>query len=210
MDARATARAAVAMLATAALLVVLVWVDPVRPENLTPLDTWWHDLAAPSGTITRRIALVLDDVGAGRWAFAIRVAIAVWLAVRRRWMDLAAWVAAWALTTLVVEALKVQTGRMRPNGLDLRSFPSGHAANAAQIAVGLVLFARPGRRSRWAWGAAIAWIVVMAWSRTALDLHHLSDVVAGALLGGGLMCAAFALTHRGADQEPAPPALASS
>ena len=64
------------------------------------------------------------------------------------------------------------------------SFPSGHAAYAGATAVALVLlFTAPGpRRALW-WLLAALGIVGMAWSRTYLQVHWLSDVVAGALLG---------------------------
>jgi membrane-associated phospholipid phosphatase len=54
------------------------------------------------------------------------------------------------------------------------------------VAIGLVLVATSPWRSRaWAWALASAWIVAMGFSRTVLDQHWTSDVVAGALLGAG-------------------------
>ena len=47
-----------------------------------------------------------------------------------------------------------------------------------------------------AWALALAWIVAMAVSRTVLDEHWLSDVVAGSLLGAA--CAVGALGAVGA------------
>ena len=94
--------------------------------------------------------------------------------------------------------IKTQTGRMRPDGSDLRSFPSGHAKAAAQIAVGLALLVAPARGTARRCGcAAAAWIVVMSWSRTALDAHFLSDVVAGAAIGGGVALCAWGVAHGG-------------
>lgn len=56
------------------------------------------------------------------------------------------------------------------------SFPSGHAAVAAGLAAAAWLVHR-------GWGAA-AWLYALAvmWSRLALQWHHLSDVVASAVL----------------------------
>jgi membrane-associated phospholipid phosphatase len=44
---------------------------------------------------------------------------------------------------------------------------------------------------RFAWGAALAATAGMAWSRTYLRMHWLSDVTAGALLGAGVSLWAF-------------------
>ena len=94
---------------------------------------------------------------------------------------------------------------MRPDGSDLRSFPSGHAKYAGQLAVGLaLLMARLTRRRRTVWLAAVAWIVAVAWSRTALDVHFLSDVIAGATIGAGLAAGAWALVHGGLARRTAP------
>ena len=56
------------------------------------------------------------------------------------------------------------------------AFPSGHAAVAAGLAVAACLVHR-------GWGA-VAWIYALAvmWSRVALQWHHLSDVLASAML----------------------------
>jgi undecaprenyl-diphosphatase len=58
------------------------------------------------------------------------------------------------------------------------SMPSGHTANAVAIAVAIgALMPR-----LWPWLAAFA--VTIAASRLAIGVHHATDVLAGALLGG--------------------------
>ena len=68
------------------------------------------------------------------------------------------------------------------------SFPSGHSATAAAFYAGAaLLLARrrsPDRRSLLA-GAAVALAVAVAASRVLLDVHWLSDVIAGVMLGWG-------------------------
>jgi len=206
MDGQRAARLSVAMLAIAISLIALVWADPLQPQNLYPIDTWWHDLALTPGGIVRSFARGMETAGGGWAAFAVRVAVGSWLAVRRRWADLAAWLLAWGLTELVVNGLKANVGRLRPDGTDALSFPSGHAATAGQIAVGLALLTERLGHPRLRWTAAVAWVAVMAWSRTALDVHYLSDVLAGALLGAAEMFGAWSLTRRWAVE---PPSLAS-
>lgn len=70
------------------------------------------------------------------------------------------------------------------------SFPSAHAANTAAFAVGLSRAFPALTRPSFAFAAAIAY------SRVYVGVHHVSDVLAGALLGGvlaaGLWCLAGA------------------
>lgn len=97
------------------------------------------------------------------------------------------------LTGAVTYGLKAVTGRARPDaGLgprhfapfgDGRSFPSGHAAYASSLAG--VLGAHP-ELPRWVRRTGQGYAVLMALSRVQLDRHHLSDAVAGYLLGGAL------------------------
>ena len=54
------------------------------------------------------------------------------------------------------------------------------------MAFGLVLVCRSPWRHRVVWWLiASAWVLAIAVSRTVLDEHWLSDVVAGSLLGAG-------------------------
>jgi undecaprenyl-diphosphatase len=74
--------------------------------------------------------------------------------------------------------------------------------------VGLVLVVTDPRRSRGAaYAAAVIWIALMALSRTVVDDHWLSDVVAGGLLGaaaavGAAACAQLARNRRAGLSEP--------
>ena len=75
-------------------------------------------------------------------------------------------------------------------------FPSGHAATAFAVAVGLLEWAPPRRRG-WILAAASG----VAISRVVLNAHFLSDVLGGALFGwwageAGLVLAARYLTPR--------------
>ncbi len=92
---------------------------------------------------------------------------------------------------VVVLGIKFVVRRRRPDGdwgaiyraTDPHSFPSGHAARAALLAV-------------LAWGLGPVWLAVVltvwaplvALARVAMGVHYLSDVLAGGFLGvlGGL------------------------
>jgi undecaprenyl-diphosphatase len=68
------------------------------------------------------------------------------------------------------------------------SFPSGHSATAAAFYAGAALLLARRRPRRWRTslaGAAVAIAVGVAASRVLLDVHWVSDVVAGLLLGWG-------------------------
>ena len=105
-----------------------------------------------------------------------------------------------------VQVLKAIFGRARPEEMlvisDHGSDPSGHVANAATIAViALVLFPRV-----WVAVVGAVWVFVMAFSRTQVHAHWLSDTVGGAMVGAGFaLLVAAALTAR-LTRESDPPA----
>lgn len=151
------------------------------------VDVWWNDLfaAAPS-TPLLVFALTMNQIG-GYWAAILLVplggALALFVA-GRRWSAVY-FLAASAASALFVQVLKHTFGRARPADIlvlsDYGSFPSGHTANAATVAtVAAVVFP-----FLWVRIVGGAWIVLMAFSRTYLHAHWLSDTVGGALVGIG-------------------------
>jgi undecaprenyl-diphosphatase len=103
-----------------------------------------------------------------------------------------------ALSHVVVQVLKRKIARPRPcdaSGRPLAlvdlpdpfSFPSGHAAATTAI-VGTVAYAHP-----WAGLVLLPLAGLVAYSRVALRVHHVSDVVAGVALGLAGAAAAAAL-----------------
>jgi membrane-associated phospholipid phosphatase len=190
------------------ILTALVAVDPGHPPILDGIDRSWRDIALRVPDWMHDVSEVLHTVGAGIVMVPLRIAVAIWLLVRRRRIDAAAWLLAWAVADAVAIVLKPAIGRVRPDGSEATSFPSAHAKTAAQVAIGLVLVASPLRRRAIWWILAFAWIVAMALSRTVLDEHWLSDVVAGSLLGAASAFGSVWLVERFRDRErrPARPA----
>lgn len=132
-------------------------------------------------------SLVMNFLGGG-W-FAIFVvplggALVLFL-LGRRWAA-GFFLLASALSAGLVQVLKALFGRARPEDIlvhvDPGSFPSGHVANAATVAVALALIFQ----RTWLWVAAVAWIVLMALSRTYLGAHWVSDTIGGAVLGAAV------------------------
>ncbi|MDQ2698415.1 MAG: phosphatase PAP2 family protein, partial [Actinomycetota bacterium] len=138
---------------------------------------------------------VMNWVGGG-WVgvLAVPIGAAIGLILLRRPWAAAYFLAAEAVSAAGVQVLKHAFGRVRPEDIlivsDHGSYPSGHVANAATIAAAaVVIFPR-----LWVVLVGAAWILLMAFSRTYLHAHWLSDTLGGAMLGIGaalLVAAAF-------------------
>lgn len=141
-------------------------------------------------------------IGSSRVYVPLFTALVVWLALRRV-PRLAVFVAvtmlgSWALNATV----KVLVDRARPvlpepvahaGGM---SFPSGHAQSAFVAGSVLLLVFLPvlrGRRRVVAVGAAVAWALLVGFSRVALGVHYVSDVLAGFVLGAAWVSLTTAL-----------------
>lgn len=184
-------RAVVGVVLIALACALGAWVYFRGPSPFA-VDVWWNQLfaAAPSQPVFV-FAIVMDTVGGHLTAVLIVPllgALALFLS-RRRWSAVY-FLAASVGSALLVQVVKHTFGRARPEDIlilsDYGSFPSGHTANAATIAVvAAVLFPH-----LWVRIVGVAWVVLMAFSRTYLHAHWLSDTVGGALIGAG---AAFVL-----------------
>ena len=183
------------LLGLVALVAILVPTEPLT------VDQRWSEAMQDMRTpFLTTVALVFNAVGHGLGWFLSIAAVAIALAVARRPLALVAFLAAEALTSLSSTLLKAATGRPRPpDGLVHpigSSFPSGHTAFAGATCVALVLlFTRPGPTRRWWWPVAALGIAGMAWSRTYLQVHWLSDVIGGAALGVGVSVVVLAATQ---------------
>jgi undecaprenyl-diphosphatase len=181
----------VALLAFVAVAAVLVPAGPLS------IDSSWsevmHDIASPA---LKQLALLFNWLGRGIGRAVSIAAVGIVLLIARRWLALAAFVLVESVTPLLSSLLKALVDRPRPPGALIHpsgsSFPSGHAAYAGAMCVALVvLFTSPGpRRVLW-WSLAALGVGLMAWSRTYLQVHWLSDVVAGSLLGVGVALVVF-------------------
>ena len=177
-------RATVGVVLIALACALGAWVFFRGPSPFA-IDVWWNQLfaSAPSQPLLV-FAIAMDTVGGHLTAVLIVPvlgALVLYLS-RRRWSALY-FLTASVGSALLVQVIKHTFGRARPEDIlivsDYGSFPSGHTANAATIAVvAAVLFPH-----LWVQIVGVAWVVLMAFSRTYLHAHWLSDVVAGALEG---------------------------
>jgi undecaprenyl-diphosphatase len=185
------------MVIAVALLAVVIVMAVALPSGPLRIDTAWSEaMMDMQGAVPGRLAHWFDRLGSG-WLRGLTIAaICVILLVARRLAAFAAYGAVQALTPLAVNILKAIVDRPRPPAATITaaatSFPSGHAAYGAATAVTLVvLFVPVGRRLAWSIVAA-AFAAGMAWSRTYLQVHWLSDVTGGAMLGVGVALAVLA------------------
>lgn len=179
----------VAVLAALTVVVfVLVGTDPnrgfVQDVDDGFLDAMVEVRFAPLVWLAKALAFA----GSVWINWPIRVVVMVLLAVKRRWLQLGAFVLAVVTSEACIGTMKALYERPRPLGGLLPthsfSFPSGHAIAGAVTAVGIVIVLLPPGPRRWRWEVQAALFAgLMALSRTYLGVHWLSDVVGGTLLG---------------------------
>jgi undecaprenyl-diphosphatase len=157
--------------------------------HIQHLDNAWLRLMVSNRSAPVTVfAKFLNLLGLVYVTLPVRIAIAGYLALRRRWWHLAAFVAAIASSEALIGTLKGIYDRARPTGSLVAtsgaSFPSGHSIAATVTVVAAVIaLVPPGRRRAWWGAAAVVFSVLMALSRAYLAAHWLSDAIAGVLLG---------------------------
>ena len=148
------------------------------------VDVRWHDVMAASrsdvGVVIAWVPAIVGGTVGMIVVGALLIALLLW---RRRRADAATLAIAMIAVVAVGATMAAVIGRTRPaDSLAERmatSFPSGHTAVATTVVVILALALR-----RWyVWLLGAGWILAMMWSRTYLNAHWLSDVVAGLLEG---------------------------
>jgi len=169
-------------------------------------DAWLRLMVSGRAPPLTAIAKVFNVLGLVYVTLPARIALAGFLALRRRWWHLAAFAAAIVLSEVLIGSLKGIYDRTRPPGSLVAtsgaSFPSGHAIAASVTVVAAVIALVPaGRRRTWWGAAAVAFSIMMGLSRAYLGAHWLSDATAGILLGTSC---ALGPAPAGWGQAPAP------
>jgi undecaprenyl-diphosphatase len=182
-----------------ALVVMFAVLIPAQPLDID--RSWSQAMRHLELPLLIHLALVFNWLGRGLGRAITLALIGLLLLRTRRWLALLAFAIAESLAPLLSTLFKLCVDRARPlNGLIHpvgASFPSGHATYAGATCVALVLlFTTPGpHRRRW-WTLASIGVVGMAWSRTYLQVHWLTDVIAGALLGSSISLLVFAIAQK--------------
>lgn len=159
-----------------------------------PVDTGWNALTTAAGTpATHAVAATLAVIGTGLPGTVLAVVLGLLVGASRGWAWGVLVPLASTISALDVSGMKTLAMRTRPDpafGL-LNAFPSGHTTYAALLGGLVVLLVRPvaGRV------LGVVWVVAMAWSRTALHAHWLTDVLAGAVTGAATAVLLVAATR---------------
>ncbi len=145
---------------------------------------------------------------AGGWIgmTALGIVLGVVLLRERAWVDFGFLLATFAGSAIAVALLKAWFNRARPDAgsaVDIpssASFPSGHAsAAAASIGAAAVLVAErlPSPRARtWLWAIVLTSALAIGLSRNALNVHYVTDVVAGWCFGLAWLAACLIVRER--------------
>ena len=184
---------------TAVALVVALGAVILVRGNLPFEDEaeWMEEIVEHRSPFWEVPALLMNFLGGGWFSFALPLAIVVVLCVLRRFWSALFLAGASVVSALTVQLLKSLYSRPRPEDIlvtaDPGSFPSGHSANAATLAVclGLILW------RVWVWVAGACYVLLMMLSRTYLGAHWISDTVGGLLLGAAVALILWApLAHK--------------
>jgi undecaprenyl-diphosphatase len=185
---------------TAALFVVMA--TEAGRDTIQPIDDAFlrRMVSLRTGWLTQ-IARLFNLIGLTYVMVPVRIGIAAWLAIRRRWWHVSAFVSAIVVSEISIGTLKALYDRPRALGslveTSSASFPSGHAVAASVTAVAAVIALLPEGPRRYRWGAAaVAFSFVMGLSRTYLGAHWLSDAVTGVLLGTTVALGTALVAHR--------------
>ena len=178
------------------LMVALGVALAVRASPFEFETEWMEEIIEHRSPFWLVPSLVMNFLGGGWFAiFIVPLGVAAVLFAVRRPRDAVFFLVASALSAGLVQLFKAVFGRARPEDVlvhvDPGSFPSGHVANAATVAVALGLILQ----RVWVWAAGAVCVVLMALSRTYLGAHWITDTIGGALLGAGVAFGVWALLH---------------
>ncbi|MGX6608093.1 phosphatase PAP2 family protein [Micromonosporaceae bacterium Da 78-11] len=147
---------------------------------------------ASGSDATVQVLTAISTAGGRGFMLPLVVLVIGWLLIRRR-PRLAIYLAVTGTGALLLDpSLKALVGRIRPV-VDApvaqapgNSFPSGHALGSMIVYGMLTLVFLSLARGRWRWllvGLAGLLVAAIGFTRIALGVHFLSDVLAGWLLG---------------------------
>ena len=157
-------------------------------KSILKLDANWSKRLrmTPSRQFWFRVAAFLAHSG-DSWFWLAGLGL-IWLFIPTEWHTKSALLAIGILVLApVVLGIKFTIRRQRPPGewgaiyrnTDPHSFPSGHAARSAMLAVLAI-----GLGPAWFGWLVLIWAPMVSLARVVTGVHYLSDVIVGMVFGG--------------------------
>jgi undecaprenyl-diphosphatase len=189
------------LIALAGATLVLTWLfvhfgSEVMEGELRAMDLAVRDWVMAHGRLPRPVLLAMTVFGAKEFLVPVTL-LGGWFLFRQRVAGILVLLFCALASSEFVKLLKEHYQVYRPEG-GFRasthfSFPSGHASLAAAICF-LLAFVAVRRRLRPAIAVSVATVIVLmvGYSRIALDMHWTSDVLGGWVIGTafGIGCGA--------------------
>lgn len=200
-------RATGVVVASCAALGFVVLGVGLERDPLESVDAHVADAVVTSlPTALELVARPFSWIGGWIGMTALATAMTIVLARERAWGDFAFLAVALLGSAIAVALLKASFDRERPDVgsavplPESASFPSGHAtsgvAGLGALAV-LTTERLPSRRGRvWLWCAMVVVGAGVGLSRVALNVHYLTDVLAGWCLGVAWLAACLLVRER--------------
>lgn len=192
-------------------------------DQWQPLESMDHTVAAYMNRVVgshhwmQVVLRAITALGSTLVLSCVVALVAVALAIRNR-VRLAAYLVITGLGAIIMgPALKLLVGRIRPVVDQViivapgNSFPSGHSLGSFTCYGALLLVFLPALSGRWRWAAYIGTgvlIFLIGFSRVALGVHFVSDVLGGWLLAAAWLfvtATAFEAWRRQTGRRPSEP-----
>jgi membrane-associated phospholipid phosphatase len=164
---------------------VNVWLEERRTDTWNTITHWWSSIGNTEYVI----------------GVAVIVALLVWWRTKQWWYAVIPLLAISLQATVFVIATTI-AGRERPDVEHLdpapptSSYPSGHQGASTALYVSFALMATRIRNPALRWVVVVICLIapfLVGYARLYRGMHHLSDVIVGAL--NGLVCALLAWNY---------------
>lgn len=166
--------------------------DVIQEEYILVIDRWISiHINAAQTPLLSQLMVILTNMNGTQGILFVSFVLMLWLFYKKYFHDLLFYFLCVAGATIAFSLIKVVVQRMRPVSDIISvtgySFPSGHAtmATAVSLSVYMIFSKRVhsiGLRILLLF-VCVAWVLIIAFSRVYLDVHWLSDVIAGLGLG---------------------------